>query len=50
MKCEGEGVQDGDPMVPLLYSDTEEGQKVSRNAGPKFLAVFQRVPDPFPLL
>jgi len=31
-----------DPVVPKLYESTEEGQKVSRNSGEKFLAVFRR--------
>ncbi|KAH7723170.1 tRNA (guanine-N(7)-)-methyltransferase [Aphelenchoides avenae] len=35
-----------DPVVPLLYDSTEEGKKVTRNAGPKFPAVFRRLPDP----
>ncbi|KAG7167655.1 tRNA (guanine-N(7)-)-methyltransferase-like [Homarus americanus] len=35
-----------DPVVKYLFESTEEGQKVSRNSGDKFLAVFQRVADP----
>ncbi|VDP10310.1 unnamed protein product [Heligmosomoides polygyrus] len=35
-----------DPVVPLLFESTEEGQKVSRNEGEKFPAVFRRKPDP----
>nr|CAH7724371.1 unnamed protein product [Callosobruchus chinensis] len=35
-----------DPIIEKLYSSTEEGQKVSRNNGDKFLAVFQRIEDP----
>lgn len=35
-----------DPVVQYLYESTEEGQKVSRNSGDKFLAVFRRIPDP----
>ncbi|XP_017797784.1 PREDICTED: tRNA (guanine-N(7)-)-methyltransferase [Habropoda laboriosa] len=38
---------DGDPIVEKLYESTEEGQKVTRNKGDKFLAVFKRIPDPF---
>ncbi|XP_066260055.1 tRNA (guanine-N(7)-)-methyltransferase [Euwallacea similis] len=34
-----------DPIVDKLYSSTEEGQKVTRNNGEKFLAVFRRTPD-----
>ncbi|XP_015605439.1 tRNA (guanine-N(7)-)-methyltransferase [Cephus cinctus] len=34
-----------DPIVEKLYESTEEGQKVTRNKGDKFLAVFRRIPD-----
>ena len=34
---------DSDPTVPLLFSSTEEGKKVSRNDGSKHLAVFRRI-------
>ncbi|KAF0298794.1 tRNA (guanine-N(7)-)-methyltransferase [Amphibalanus amphitrite] len=37
----------GDPVVPQLYDSSEEGQKVTRNSGDKFLAVFRRIPDPY---
>uniref|UniRef100_A0A0C9PIN7 tRNA (guanine-N(7)-)-methyltransferase n=1 Tax=Fopius arisanus TaxID=64838 RepID=A0A0C9PIN7_9HYME len=36
-----------DPIVPKLYESTEEGQKVTRNKGDKFLAVFRRIRDPY---
>lgn len=36
-----------DPIVEKLYSSTEEGQKVTRNSGDKFLAVFRRIADPY---
>lgn len=36
-----------DPIVEKLYESTEEGQKVSRNKGDKFLAVFKRICDPY---
>ncbi|CAB0042259.1 unnamed protein product [Trichogramma brassicae] len=36
-----------DPIVEKLYESTEEGQKVTRNKGDKFLAVFRRIPDTF---
>ncbi|XP_046740659.1 tRNA (guanine-N(7)-)-methyltransferase isoform X2 [Diprion similis] len=36
-----------DPIVAKLYESTEEGQKVTRNKGDKFPAVFRRIPDPF---
>ena len=32
-----------DPVVPKVYDSTEEGKKVARNKGDKFLAVFRRV-------
>jgi tRNA (guanine-N7-)-methyltransferase len=38
---------EADPVVAKLFESTEEGQKVSRNAGEKWCAVFQRVADPF---
>ncbi|XP_029043351.1 tRNA (guanine-N(7)-)-methyltransferase isoform X2 [Osmia bicornis bicornis] len=38
---------DKDPIVEKLYESTEEGQKVTRNKGDKFLAVFKRIPDPY---
>lgn len=28
-----------------LYESTEEGQKVTRNSGDKFLAIFKRIAD-----
>lgn len=36
-----------DQVVSLLLDCTEEGQKVTRNKGQKFLAVFKRIPDPY---
>ncbi|XP_070172193.1 tRNA (guanine-N(7)-)-methyltransferase [Polyergus mexicanus] len=36
-----------DPVVEKLYESTEEGQKVSRNKGNKFLAVFRRIADTY---
>ncbi|XP_017769368.1 PREDICTED: tRNA (guanine-N(7)-)-methyltransferase [Nicrophorus vespilloides] len=35
-----------DPVVDKLFSSSEEGQKVTRNNGDKFLAVFRRIRDP----
>jgi len=35
-----------DPVVPHVMRSTEEGKKVERNNGSKFLALFERVPDP----
>ncbi|XP_043269237.1 tRNA (guanine-N(7)-)-methyltransferase [Venturia canescens] len=36
-----------DPIVEKLYESTEEGQKVTRNKGDKYLAVFRRIADPY---
>lgn len=38
-------VQAADPIVEKLYESTEEGKKVTRNKGNKFLAVFKRIAD-----
>jgi tRNA (guanine-N7-)-methyltransferase len=38
--------QEDDPVVPKVYSSTEEGKKVERNKGSKFLAVFRRIAFP----
>ncbi|XP_054154994.1 tRNA (guanine-N(7)-)-methyltransferase-like [Oppia nitens] len=38
---------DDDQCVPKLFDSTEEGQKVSRNGGQKFVAVYRRIKDPF---
>lgn len=35
-----------DQGVQLMKNETEEGKKVERNNGQKFIAVFQRSPDP----
>lgn len=35
-----------DPVVEMLYESTEEGQKVTRNEGEKWPAVFRRLPNP----
>lgn len=35
-----------DPIVEKLYESTEEGQKVTRNKGDKFVAIFKRIADP----
>jgi tRNA (guanine-N7-)-methyltransferase len=40
-------IQDQDVVVPKLYESSEEGQKVTRNKGDKFLAVFRRIADPY---
>lgn len=36
-----------DPIVEKLYASSEEGQKVTRNNGDKFLAIFRRLEDPY---
>ncbi|GBP57009.1 tRNA (guanine-N(7)-)-methyltransferase [Eumeta japonica] len=36
-----------DPIIEKLYESTEEGQKVTRNHGDKYLAVFRRIADNF---
>ncbi|GLH10471.1 tRNA (guanine(46)-N(7))-methyltransferase [Gryllus bimaculatus] len=36
-----------DPIIDKLYNSSEEGQKVTRNNGKKFLAVFERIADSF---
>ncbi|CAG2108629.1 unnamed protein product [Medioppia subpectinata] len=38
---------DADPVVPKLFDSTEEGQKVTRNGGQKFVSVYRRVKDSF---
>lgn len=35
-----------DPIVPLLGESTEEGQKVTRNNGDKYKAIFKKIEDP----
>lgn len=35
--------QESDPVVEKLYVTSEEGQKVTRNKGDKFVAVFRRI-------
>ncbi|XP_066582056.1 tRNA (guanine-N(7)-)-methyltransferase [Prorops nasuta] len=34
-----------DPIIDKLFDSTEEGKKVTRNKGDKFLAVFKRISD-----
>ncbi|XP_046681053.1 tRNA (guanine-N(7)-)-methyltransferase-like [Homalodisca vitripennis] len=38
---------DEDPVVAKILDSTEEGQKVTRNHGDKFLAVFERIADSY---
>lgn len=42
----GQDELDKDVVVDKLYNSTEEGKKVERNKGDKFLAVFRRIEDP----
>ncbi|KAF4518025.1 hypothetical protein B566_EDAN009258 [Ephemera danica] len=36
-----------DPVVEKLWDSSEEGKKVTRNNGPKLLAVYRRISDPY---
>lgn len=38
--------EETDKCVEIMYNSTEEGQKVERNKGDKFIACFKRLPDP----
>lgn len=38
--------EDTDPALPLLLQGTEEGQKVARNGGKTWCAMYVRLPDP----
>ncbi|KAF2859835.1 putative methyltransferase [Piedraia hortae CBS 480.64] len=42
----GEEETENDPCVSLMRNETEEGKKVTRNGGQKFVAVFRRLDDP----
>lgn len=35
-----------DELVRVMKTETEEGKKVERNSGRKFVAVFRRLEDP----
>lgn len=37
--------QENDPVASVLRDSSEEGQKVVRNKGDQFLAVFKRIED-----
>ncbi|XP_065827437.1 tRNA (guanine-N(7)-)-methyltransferase-like [Oscarella lobularis] len=39
-----------DPVIEKLYESTEEGKKVTRNKGDKYMAVYVRVADPYVLM
>lgn len=36
-----------DPILSVITECSEEGKKVTRNNGDKYIAVFKRIPDPF---
>lgn len=36
-----------DPVIEKIYDSSEEAKKVSRNKGDKFLAVYERIEDPY---
>ncbi|ODQ82680.1 hypothetical protein BABINDRAFT_30793 [Babjeviella inositovora NRRL Y-12698] len=38
--------EEQDECVKIMYNATEEGQKVDRNQGSKFIACFRRIPNP----
>ena len=38
--------QDADECVDVMKTETEEGMKVTRNGGQKFVALFRRLEDP----
>lgn len=38
--------EDGDECVEVMRTETEEGKKVERNKGQKFVALFRRLGDP----
>jgi tRNA (guanine-N7-)-methyltransferase len=42
----GEEEQEADECVKVMRVETEEGKKVERNQGQKFVALFRRVEDP----
>lgn len=41
-----EDEQEADPCVQIMKLETEEGKKVERNQGPKFVALFRRLENP----
>jgi tRNA (guanine-N7-)-methyltransferase len=42
----GEEEQEADECVQVMKTETEEGMKVTRNGGQKFVALFRRLEDP----
>lgn len=41
-----ENEQEADECVQVMQTETEEGKKVERNGGKKFVALFRRIEDP----
>ena len=41
-----EDEQEADECVKVMKTETEEGMKVTRNGGQKFVALFRRLEDP----
>ena len=39
--------QNDDPVIHVISDCSEEGKKVTRNHGDKFVAVFRRIKDPY---
>ncbi|KAL2187513.1 putative methyltransferase [Thermothelomyces heterothallicus CBS 203.75] len=42
----GEEEQEADPCVGIMRTETEEGKKVERHKGQKYVALFRRLEDP----
>ncbi|KAJ1957332.1 tRNA (guanine-N(7)-)-methyltransferase (tRNA(m7G46)-methyltransferase), partial [Dipsacomyces acuminosporus] len=38
---------ESDPAIPCVVNSTEEGKKVARNKGAKYLACYRRIEDPY---
>ena len=43
---EGVSLEEMRMCVKLMTDETEEGKKVTRNGGEKYVALFRRLPDP----
>ncbi|KAJ2647761.1 tRNA (guanine-N(7)-)-methyltransferase (tRNA(m7G46)-methyltransferase) [Coemansia sp. RSA 1285] len=41
-----DGELENDPAIPCVVNSTEEGKKVARNKGDKYLACYRRIDDP----
>lgn len=44
--CPTNHIQTADPLSEKIVTCTEEGKKVIRNNGDKFVAIFRRIRDP----